>query len=89
MDRAVRRGCPVGNCCTATRSGIRTGMSSRSADGVEIVRTVGDDGPMTTLTDPFVTDYGGAPAEGGEFPDTGALSWGAAITLRDVDDEDP
>jgi hypothetical protein len=29
---------------------------------------------MTTLTDPCVTDCGGAPAEGGDIPDTSAIS---------------
>ena len=43
---------------------------------------------MITLTDPYVTNYGGVPAEGGEFPDTGAISWSAAVTMRDADDED-
>ena len=43
---------------------------------------------MPTLSYPYVTDYGGVPAEGGEFPDTGAISWCAAVTLQDIDDED-
>ena len=43
---------------------------------------------MPPLVDPYVTDYCGAPAEAGSFPDTGAISWDAAVTLHDADDED-
>lgn len=43
---------------------------------------------MPTLTDPLVTNYGGVPAASGEFPATGAISWDAAVTLREADDED-
>ncbi|MCI4675146.1 hypothetical protein [Candidatus Mycolicibacterium alkanivorans] len=43
---------------------------------------------MHTLVYPRVTNYGGVPAEAGAFPDTGAISWDAAVTLHDADDED-
>ncbi len=43
---------------------------------------------MPTLSGPYVTNYRGVPPEGGEFPATGALSWVAAVTLRDDNDGD-
>ena len=62
--------------------------TERGVAGADSGRSVGDDGQMPTLDDPYVTDYGGVPAEAGAFPDTGAISWDAAVTLHDADADD-
>jgi hypothetical protein len=70
----------LGYATGRTRDGWREGADS--GPGVD------EDERMATLNYPHVTDYGGVPAEGGDFPDTGAISWRAAVTMRDADDED-